>query len=177
MVRFHRCFFAILALMVFVPQVSATNDVEVNAVDIFGWVERVELLDGKFDMKAKLDTGAATSSLDATGIEQFRKDGERWVRFTVTGPETGDTVVLERPLVRNVRIVRHNGAHQRRAVVQLPICLGKHRREVEFSLIDRSNFIYPVLLGRSALDDVALIDSASTFANYPACEADGVAAR
>lgn len=151
---------------------AVDSDSADQPLEIFGWVERVELLDGKFSMKAKLDTGAATSSLDATNIERFRRDGKRWVRFTVSDPDTDRTVELEKPLVRNVRIVRHGGGHQRRAVVRMPICFGPFYREVEFTLIDRSNFIYPVLLGRSAMEGFALVDPGETFANYPACTAN-----
>ncbi len=142
----------------------------VQPMEIFGWVERVEILDGKFSMKAKMDTGAATSSLDATDIQRFRRGGERFVRFTVTDDDSGQSAVLEKPLVRNVRIVRHSGQHQRRPVIELPVCFGPFYRIVEFTLIDRSNFIYPVLIGRSTLEGAALIDSGQTFLNYPDCE-------
>jgi hypothetical protein len=148
---------------------AGAGEPEQYQLEVFGWVERVELLDGKLSMKAKLDSGAANSSLDATGIERFRRDGECWIRFTVTDPETEGRVTLEKPLVRNVRIVRHSGEHQRRPVVKMPICIGDQRREVEVNLIDRSNFIYPLLLGRSALEGYALIDSGQTFLFPPQC--------
>lgn len=142
-------------------------------LQIFGWVERIKLFDGELSLKAKLDSGAANSSLDATNIERFRRDGERFVRFTVTDPDTDEQLVLEKPLVRNVRIVRHTGEqHQRRPVVMMPICLGNRRMEVEVNLIDRSNFIYPMLLGRSAMRGFALIDSGETFMNPPRCSFD-----
>lgn len=163
----------LVALFLAGPDAMGSSS-EPRALEIFGWVERVELLDGKFSMKAKLDTGAATSSLDATGIRRFRRDGERWVRFVVSDPDSEDTVTLEKPLVRNVRIVRHSGEHQRRAVVEIPICFGPFERVVEFTLIDRSAFIYPVLIGRSALEDYALVDSGKTFLNPPQCgDGDG----
>jgi hypothetical protein len=144
-----------------------------RTLEIFGWVERVELLDGQISLKAKLDTGARTSSLDATNIERFSRDGERYVRFVLADPDTETEITLERPLVRNVRIVSHSGENQRRAVVTLPICYGPWHEEIEFSLIDRSNFIYPVLLGRSALEGRVLVDSEATFANYPDCDLSG----
>ncbi len=140
--------------------------------EVFGWVEWVKLLDGELRLKAKLDTGAANSSLDATNIERFRRDGERYVRFTVTDPETEDQLELEKPLVRNVRIIRHDGNHQRRPVIKMGVCIGERIQEVEVNLIDRSNFIYPMLLGRSALEGFALIDSGQTFQNSPRCEFD-----
>lgn len=149
---------------------SADSSAEQFELEVFGWVERVELLDGKFSMKAKLDSGAANSSLDATDIERFEKDGNRWVRFTVSDPDSEEELTLEKPLERNVRIVRHGGEHQRRPVVKMTICLGDKLREVEVNLIDRSNFIYPVLLGRSALEGYALIDSGQTFLFSPQCE-------
>ena len=167
--RFDLIIVLALALAVFSVQADEHDS---PVLEIFGWVERVELLDGNLSVKAKLDTGAATSSLDATNIERFRRDGERWVRFTVTDPETEEILELEKPLSRNVRIVRHSGEHQRRAVVRIPLCFGPFEREVEFSLIDRSNFIYPVLLGRSALKGHALVDSGETFINYPDCQSD-----
>jgi hypothetical protein len=160
-----------MALVWFVFPAQA-EERESTALEIFGWVERVELLDGDLSVKAKLDTGAATSSLDATNIRRFRRGGDRWVRFTVTDPDTDEQLELEKPLSRNVRIVRHSGEHQRRAVVTIPLCFGPFAREVEFTLIDRSNFIYPVLLGRSALKGHALIDSGETFINYPDCFSD-----
>jgi hypothetical protein len=171
--RFSALFDLIIVLALALVTFSVQADEHGSPVlEIFGWVERVDLLDGNLSVKAKLDTGAATSSLDATNIERFRRDGERWVRFTVTDPETEEVLELEKPLSRNVRIVRHSGEHQRRAVVKIPLCFGPFAREVEFSLIDRSNFIYPVLLGRSALKGHALIDSGETFINYPACGED-----
>lgn len=163
---------AIAGMALAAPLRAGGDEISFRAMEIFGWVERVELLDGMLSVKAKLDTGAVTSSLDATEIQRFRRGGKRWVRFTVTDPDSGESMQLEKLLERNVRIVRHDGEYQRRPVVNMDICLGGFHRSVEVNLIDRSNFIYPMLLGRSALDGIALIDSSSTFLNPPHC-ADG----
>ena len=127
---------------------------------VMGWVEWITLCATGFAMEAKLDSGALTSSLHATDIERFERDGDEWVRFTVHNHEDSAALTLERPVARNVRIKRHGAESQRRAVVELPFCVGGTRYETEFSLVDRSNFIYPVLLGRRFLADVALIDAA-----------------
>jgi hypothetical protein len=50
-----------------------------------------------------------------------------------------------------------------RDVVKLSICKKGRDYETEFTLNDRSNFNYPILLGRSFLADVALVDSSATF--------------
>lgn len=173
MIKFFQPSMAAVLLLIGIQSAAAgASEIDQTEFEIFGWVEWVKLMDGELRLKAKLDTGAANSSLDATNIERFRRDGQRWVRFTVTDPETEDLLELEKRLVRNVRIVRHDGEHQRRPVIKMPICFGIERREVEVNLIDRSNFIYPMLLGRSALEEYALIDSGSTFQNSPRCNAD-----
>ena len=95
--------------------------------------------------------------------------GFKYVGFTVEGHDRDDEVRLERPLLRRVLIKRHDGDSQRRSVVSLTVCLGDHRREVEFSLIDRSEFTYPVLLGRSALAGIAVVDPDQINLSEPAC--------
>lgn len=47
---------------------------------------------------------------------------------------------------------------ERRYVVRLPIQLGEFIEEAEFTLADRANMRYPVLLGREFLRDVAVVD-------------------
>lgn len=143
-----------------------------QAANIYGWVERVELTGIDLTIKAKLDTGAATSSLDATEIEPFVKNGKDWVAFTVTDPRKKQSIRVEKKVERVVRIVRHNGRHQRRFVVKMGVCLGTDQRTIEVSLIDRSEFIYPMLLGRSALREIAVVDPDVTFTARPACKSE-----
>src|SRR5262245_57528057 len=75
---------------------------------VVGWVEDAVLLPEKVMVKAKMDTGALTSSLDAKDIEPFKRDGQKWVRFTVelTDAKTGENVAstFERQVVRNVKV-------------------------------------------------------------------------
>ena len=72
-------------------------------------------------------------------------------------------------VIYRVLIKRHDGDSQRRSVVSLTFCLGGHQREVEFSLIDRSEFEYPVLLGRSALAGIAVVDPEAVNLSEPSC--------
>lgn len=137
---------------------------------ISGYVERVIITDKGFSLKARLDTGAETSSLDAHNIRRFRRGDARYVRFEVRDPETDEFVTLERPLVRNVRIRQHEGPSMRRPVVKMQICLGHLLREVEVSLTSRSQFLYPMLIGRSAMRGAIVVDPELTFTNPPQCD-------
>jgi hypothetical protein len=140
---------------------------------VYGWVEFAELhLDGQpLKLKAKLDTGARSSSLDATDITPFERDGRRWVRFRVSRSGLQEASLMEQPVVRYVRIKRHSGPYDRRPVIHLPLCLGDELRTVEVNLTDRGRFIYPLLLGRKALARLAVVDPARTFVREPRCQA------
>ncbi len=142
---------------------------------IFGYVERVVVSDQGFSLKAKLDTGAETSSLDARNIERFRRDGERMVRFDVPDPETGQLVTLERPLARVVRIKQNDGPYERRPVVWMWLCIGHLLQRVEVNLVDRTDFIYPLLIGRSAMRGAIIVDSELTFTARPRCDLEALA--
>lgn len=118
--------------------------------------------------KARLDTGANTSSLSAKDIRPFERDGENWVRFRLAVDEK-DAVVpavlkqeFEARVVRQVRIVQASGS-DRRPVVSLPLTLGQIEQSVEFTLNDRSHLTYPVLLGRRFMMDIAVIDISQNY--------------
>lgn len=161
----------LLILALAVAALSAKADTA--DLRILGWVESAWLDEPEMEIKAKLDTGAETSSLDARIVKKFRKSGKRWVRFAVTDRETGDEFVLVRERVRTVGVVQHDGSRQVRPVVMLRICVAGEWFETEVSLIDRSEFNYQLLLGRRALDSFALVDPGSTFLAPSGCtEAD-----
>ncbi|MEM8561069.1 MAG: RimK/LysX family protein [Pseudomonadota bacterium] len=140
---------------------------------VLGWLEPVDLVGKEMRVKAKLDVGALTSSMHAQNIERFERDGETWVRFEFTHEneltQENQTLELEGPLVRNVLIKRHGAPSIRRPVITHTFCLYNQIYRAEFSLTDRTEFIYPILLGRSFLSEVALIDSSETFLSEPIC--------
>jgi len=142
-------------------------------LQILGWVENVHLPDPGLELKAKLDTGAETSSLDARVLKKFRKAGKRWVRFAVIDRESGEEFVMVRERVRTIGVVQHDGSRQTRPVVMLAVCLADQLLETEVSLNDRTEFNYALLLGRSALASLALVDAGNTFLGRPGCSKPG----
>lgn len=137
---------------------------------IFGHVERVIISDQGFSLKARLDTGAETTSLDAHNIRRIRRGDARYVRFEVVDPESGEFIPLERPLVRNVRIRQHGGTWMRRPVVKMWLCIGPLVHEVEVNLTPRTEFLYPLLIGRSAMRGTIVVDPELTFTQRPECD-------
>lgn len=139
---------------------------------IYGWVEGVTLdADGTpILVKAKLDTGAKSSSLHAENVRSFQcdcDDGE-FVLFDIVDRK-GKLHTLQRKVKRYVKIKRHNGDHDRRPTVLMTVCIGATSKEVEVNLVDRNNFLYPLLLGRTALVEHAIVDPSNTFLNTASC--------
>lgn len=140
---------------------------------IAGWVEKVTVVSADLVTKAKLDTGAKTSSIYAVNVENFKRNGERWTRFDLVVTDLQDKekiVSLERKRIRKVRIKGEDDEYDRRSVVMLPICFDGRSYDVEFTLANRKNYIYPVLLGREFLEGRAIVDPEDTFLIKAACE-------
>lgn len=137
-----------------------------NNKTIMGWLEKVVILPYKIELTAKLDSGADRSSIHARNIEIFEKDGAKWVSFTLEYKNKNNIVhqiQVEKPLVRKVHIKRHAAKSVERAVVSFDFYLGGKKESAEFTLANRGNFKYPVLLGRQFLKKNIVIDPEKTF--------------
>lgn len=141
----------------------------VLAKQVVGWVENIRLYPGDVKIKAKIDSGAKTSSLGCECKTTFMRDGKKWLAFTVKDNQ-GNSVKMEKPIVRTALIRRHFGQSQRRYVIKLGICLGDVYRETEVTVVDRSGFNYSFLVGRSFLEGKFLIDPSRTYLNHPDCK-------
>lgn len=128
---------------------------------VVGWRELVglpDLVDAR--IPAKIDTGARTSSLHATEIERFDRDGQRWVRFQLDlGEGRSQPVTCEVPRADRRTITSSNGESQDRFIIKTNLQIGLHIYRAEFSLADRSDMQFPILIGRTALRSRFVVDS------------------
>lgn len=133
---------------------------------VVGEVENILLTNENVILEARIDTGATTSSLHAKSIENFERNGDDWVRFTIVNPETGEDMTLERQRVRRVRITQASAdEYERRPVVNIHVTVGRIGQVAEFTLSNRSEMEFPMLIGRNVLRDVMVVDvSARNFA-------------
>lgn len=134
---------------------------------VVGEVEKFLLAEPGLVYTARIDSGAETSSIHARNIQRFERDGSNWVRFEVPVPGTEDEkwVSMEKEISRRVKIVQSSADEsERRVVVELQFAIGDHQQVAEFTLADRKNLTYEVLIGRNVLRDVMLIDVGKEFA-------------
>lgn len=133
---------------------------------IVGELEKFYLAGPGHIYTARIDSGAETSSIHARNVKRFERDGRNWVRFEVPVPGAdGEWVSMEREISRRVRVIQASAEEaERRVVVELQFAIGDHQQVAEFTLSDRANLTYEVLVGRNILRDVMLIDVGKEFA-------------
>jgi hypothetical protein len=127
-----------------------------------GTVEDVILLPWKVKLPARIDTGAAKSSLDAREL----KVHEDWVEFKL--PRKYGGLHLRLPIVE-WRHVRTSEGLERRPIVELEICFGSDRIRTLVNLADRSMVKYPLILGRSFLKENFVVDVRRRRTSKPNC--------
>jgi len=139
---------------------------------VAGWVETIRLEPWGNLVKAKLDTGAQTSSIHAHKIQRFKRKGESWVRFELVLDYRGKEIRIpdERPVTKRVLIKAAGRPHDSRVAVDLDFCFEGRRFRGPFTLANRQTMLYPVLLGRSFLEGRILVDSGETYLTEPGCK-------
>jgi hypothetical protein len=116
-----------------------------------GHIENVLLLPSGVKLPARIDTGSALCALDARELKVRNDVAE----FKL--PDAYGGLQMRLPVVRWGKI-RSANSWQKRAVVEIEICLGPRKIRVEANLVDRSQVKYPVLIGRNALRQGFVVD-------------------
>ena len=139
-----------------------------RALKTIGWRELVHLPQlGLRGIPAKIDTGARTSALHATILEEFARDGELFVRFAVDFEAQQVRQVCEAVHIDWRGITSSNGKTQRRRIIKTPLRIGGLTFRAEISLADRSDMRFPMLIGRSSLRRRFVVDSGHSWLQSP----------
>jgi len=133
---------------------------------IIGSIERCALKDlGIPEIDARIDTGAKTSSIQATNIKVIKKGKQKWATFEVNYQfnDKDFSISCEAPLVARRTVKTSNENSEKRYIIKTPMTLGNATYEVEFTLANRETMEFKMLLGREALNGRFLVNPAETY--------------
>jgi ribosomal protein S6--L-glutamate ligase len=116
-------------------------------------------------IKARVDSGAKTSSIHAFNINTFRRHGKLWVTFEVHPLQNNRKTVIrcESPVVDRRSVKSSSGVSETRYVIASSLKIGDETWPIELTLANRDSMGYRMLLGREAMADRLLIDPAASF--------------
>lgn len=149
-------FLFVLLLVGFVPSSYAQL---LKEKVLIGRIEWVNLSDMKIKHKARIDTGAKTTSMHAVNIEEVQQRGELFVKFQTVDSE-GKTIELVRKVDTTQKVSNTSGFVTKRYVIKEKIKIGNIEREVNINLNDRSKMDYKFLVGRNLLLGRFIVDVA-----------------
>jgi hypothetical protein len=135
---------------------------------LVGWKEYLDLPElGILRLKAKVDTGARTSTLHVDRMEVLDvfPDGSEWVEISLRPdrrrPEHQVTARVK--VLRRMRVTDSGGHPEVRPVIETEMVLGPVRKRILLTLADRSGMLFRMILGRKALEGDFRVDVASKY--------------
>lgn len=141
---------------------------------IVGYIENITIpnIDAKY--KAKLDTGAKTSSIHANIIEISKaeegSDEKGYVLFSLE-KEDGELTQIKKDIERMVKIKKKDGGVQERPTIVMTFCIADTLIKEEVNLADREHFKYDVLVGRNMLKKALfIVDVSKKFTTRAQCK-------
>ncbi len=126
---------------------------------LIGRIEWVSMPELKIKHRARIDSGAKTTSMHAINIEEVEQRGELFVKFQTIDSE-GKTVEVVRKVDTTQKVSNTAGLVSKRYVIKEKIKIGSIEREVNINLNDRTKMDYKFLVGRNLLLGRFIVDVA-----------------
>ncbi len=116
-------------------------------------------------IKARIDSGAKTSSIQATNINRFKRGGKSWVSFEICPLQDNlsFSITCEAPIIDTRLIKSSSGIAEKRFVIRAPLKLGGEYFEIELTLANRDGMDFRMLLGREAMRNHFLVDPSKSY--------------
>lgn len=136
---------------------------------IIGRRDRIDLPElGLRNIKAKIDTGAYGSAIHCSQIEVIIKDNRKVLSFVPLDPDypgfSDNKHYFEH--YKDKLVKSSSGESEHRYIITTDAIVFGHTIRTEFSLTDRSQMKYPVLLGRKFLRKHFLVDVSQKEVSY-----------
>lgn len=135
-------------------------------LNTIGWREWVQLPKLHIDhIKAKIDTGAKTSTLHAIDIEPYYLHGQLRVKFFIHPIQRNEELEVKcfADVIDIRTITDSGGKKERRYVILTPIIIDKLTWDIELTLTNRKNMGFRMLLGRAAIKNKFLVNPGASY--------------
>jgi len=145
----------------FAPIIFAYKDM--NIIGSAEWCRFKQL--GVPAVKARVDSGAKTSTIQADNIKPFIKDGQEWVKFDINPIQENRSIVIscEERVVTRKMIKNTSGITEERIAFQTSVQIGDQMLTIDLTLANRNSMEFRMLLGRDAFKDRFLVDVSRSF--------------
>lgn len=135
---------------------------DITEKSTIGWREYIDFPEwGIHGIRAKVDTGARTSSLHVDDVRLLENDRIRFYVVVSEKPFRRKKVVARR--LRKGRVKSSTGDRTHRWYVMTTIKIGQYDRNIMLNLTDRGGMNFRMLLGRTAIEDAFLVDVDRSF--------------
>jgi len=152
----------LIFLLVLIVPLLPVEEASAGEKMTIGEVEEVVLIPWGVRLPARIDTGAATSSLDARELNVKNNVAE----FRL--PKKYGSLQLRLPVIEWQKI-RSADFRERRPVVEITFCMGPKLIRTQVTLNNRSTVSYPLIIGRNVLKDKFVVDCMHSNCLPPSC--------
>lgn len=116
-------------------------------------------------IKARVDSGAKTSTIHASNIHKFTRKGEKWVSFEVYPIQDTRRVTIrcKAKIIDYRNVKSSSGISEKRYVIQSMLKIGNYQWPIELTLANRDSMGFRMLLGREAMENRVFVDPANSF--------------
>lgn len=114
------------------------------------------------EIDVKIDSGAYTSSIHCSKIEEITNDKESFIKFKLLDPEhnfyNNKEFVIQNYSSKLVK--SSNGISETRFLIETEIVIFNESFPIHLTLSERKDMKFPILLGRKFLNKKFVIDTA-----------------
>lgn len=145
---------------------SEDSCLDSSAMQVIGWREWVALPELNVrKIKAKIDTGARSSSIHAFDVETYHENEIERVRFSIHPMQTRDDIFIDAdvPILERRLVKSSNGEVSQRIVIRTTLMIRKQPMQVDLTLANRDAMGFRMLVGREAIRTRFLVDSGASF--------------
>ncbi|MDA0277859.1 MAG: 30S ribosomal protein S6--L-glutamate ligase [Bacteroidetes bacterium] len=116
-------------------------------------------------IKARVDSGAKTSSIQAANAKVVGRGGQEYVKFEINPIQDSRSINIqcEAKLVDRRTVRSSSGIAEERFVIKTPVTIGADTFDIELTLANRDTMEFRMLLGREALNGRYMVNPADSF--------------